>query len=202
MALVGKGISAAFLGGALVLAAALAYAQAPTAARPPAAAPGQSGGSLTFTPATPPPPTSGTVQEVNPARLALARQVMRAAPQLGNFDGILPDLMLDTQMRLINLRPDLYRQIATVVEGTASSLVPRRNDLDNDIARAWARSFNDDELRAIQMFFTSPAGLRYKQMAPQVGQDIIQAGQSWADRIASELYDRSLAELRQQGHKL
>jgi hypothetical protein len=199
MALVGKGISAAFLGAALVLAGAFAYAQGPAGARPPAAAAGSSG-SLTLTPIAPPQP-SGNVQEISPARLALARQVMRAAPQLGNFDGILPDLMLDIQMRLINLRPDLYKQIAAVVEATATGLVPRRNDLDNDVARAWARSFNDDELRAIQQFFTSPAGTRYKQMAPQVGQDIIQAGQNWADRVANEMFDRSVAELRQQGHK-
>jgi hypothetical protein len=132
--------------------------------------------------------------------MALARQVVRSAPQLGNFDGILPDLMVDTEMRLINLRPDLYKQISTVVEAAASALVPRRNDLDNDLARAWARSFTDDELRAINMFFTSPAGVRYKQMAPQVGNDIVQAGQNWADRLASEMFDRSLAELKKQGH--
>jgi hypothetical protein len=109
--------------------------------------------------------------------------------------------MLDAQKRLINVRPDLYKQIGTVVEATATALVPRRNDLDNDIARAWARAFNDDELKAIQAFFSSPAGTRYKQMAPQVGNDIIQAGQNWADRVASEMFDRSLAELQQQGHK-
>jgi hypothetical protein len=145
---------------------------------------------------------AANAQEISEARLAIAKQVVKSAPVLGNFDGILPDLMIDAQSRLINLRPDLYKQIATVVEATASSLVPRRSDLDNDIARAWARAFTDDELRAINAFFTSPAGKKYKMAAPTVGNDILQAGQNWADRLAAELFDRSLAELRSQGHKL
>ncbi len=164
---------------------------APLTVRPPASAPAQ---------ATAPPAINPV--EISEAKLALAKQVVKNVPALGNFDGILPDLMFDTQTRLINVRPDLYKQIAAVVEATASALVARRTDLDNDIARAWARSFSEDELRAINAFFVSPAGAKYKALAPQVGQDIIQAGQNWTDRLAGEMYDRALAELRRQGHAL
>src|SRR3954453_20525975 len=97
-------------------------------------------------------------QEISPARLAIAKQVVKNAPTLGSFDGILPDLMVDTKMRLINLRPDLYKQISTVGEAAAASLVSRRNDLDNDIARAWASGFTEDELKAINTFFNSDVG--------------------------------------------
>jgi hypothetical protein len=225
MQLAGKKISGLIAGGALVLLVATASATAPRpptvaspaptltlppapATRPPAAtAPAPAVRPPTAAaPATAPPAATAqapqsNVQEISEAKLALAKQVVKAAPALGNFDGILPDLMFDTQMRLINLRPDLYRPIATVVEATASALVARRGDLDNDIARAWARAFSEDELRAINAFFTSPAGQRYKMVAPQVGNDIIQAGQNWADRLAAEMYDRSLAELKKQGHQ-
>jgi len=142
---------------------------------------------------------AASAQEISAARLALAKQVALNAPTLGNFDGILPDLMVDTKMRLINLRPDLYRQISTVVEAAASALVPRRADLDTDVARAWAKAFTDDELKAINAFFNSDAGKKYKAVAPQVGQDIIQTGQDWADRLSGELYDRALADLKKQG---
>src|SRR3954453_910995 len=138
-------------------------------------------------------------QEISPARLALAKQVVKNAPTLGDFDGILPDLMVDTKMRLINLRPDLYKQISATVETTAGTLVSRRNDLDNDIARAWAKAFNDDELKAINAFFASDVGKKYKAIATQVGNDIIQAGQNWADRLSGEMYDRALADLKKQG---
>jgi hypothetical protein len=138
-------------------------------------------------------------QEISPARLALAKQVVKKAPALGDFDGILPDMMVEVKMRLINLRPDLYKQISTEVEATASALVPRRSDLDNDIARAWAKAFTDDELKAISAFFASDVGKKYKAIAPSVGNDIIQAGQNWADRLSGEMYDRSLADLKKQG---
>jgi hypothetical protein len=140
-------------------------------------------------------------QEISATKLAIAKQVAKNAPALGSFDGILPDLMVDTKMRLINLRPDLYKQISTVVEAAAASLVSRRNDLDNDIARAWASGFTEDELKAINTFFNSDVGKKYKSVAPTVGQDIIQAGQNWADRLSGEMYDRAVADLKKQGFK-
>src|SRR5947207_14057540 len=82
-----------------------------------------------------------SAQEISATKLAIAKQVAKNAPALGNFDGILPDLMVDTKMRLINLRPDLYKQISTAVEAAASALVPRRNDRENDHARASAKGF-------------------------------------------------------------
>jgi hypothetical protein len=140
-----------------------------------------------------------SAQEISPARLALAKQVVKNAPTLGDFDGILPDMMVEVKMRLINVRPDLHKQISAVVETAASALVPRRSDLDNDIARAWAKAFTDDELKTINAFFASDVGKKYKAIAPQVGNDIIQAGQNWADRLSGEMYDRALADLKKQG---
>jgi hypothetical protein len=149
-------------------------------------------------PATPVDPAGPALPDISEARLALAKQVMKVAPAVGDFNGILPDLMQDTKSRLINGRPDMYKQISVIVEATASSLVPRRNDLDADVARVWARSFTDDELKVIQAFFASPTGQKYKSIAPQVGNDIVKAGQNWADRVAGEMYDKSLAELQKQ----
>ena len=145
--------------------------------------------------------TASAQDVITASKLAIAKQVAKNAPALGSFDGILPDLMVDTKMRLINLRPDLYKQISTTVEAAAAALVPRRTDLDNDIARAWAQGFSEDELKAINTFFNSDVGQKYKAVAPTVGQDIIQAGQNWADRLSGEMYDRALADLKKQGVK-
>jgi hypothetical protein len=140
-------------------------------------------------------------QQITATTMALAKQVARNAPDIGNFDGILPDVMQDTKMRLINVRPDLYQQISVAVEASALSLVPRRSDLDNDIATIWAMNFTDDELKAINAFFSSPAGQKYKAIAPTVGQAIITAGQNWANKLSDEMYTNSVAALQKQGFK-
>lgn len=140
-----------------------------------------------------------SAQQISQTTLALAKQVERNAPDIGDFDGILPDVMQDTKMRLITLRPDLYQQISAAVESTASSLVPRRSDLDNNIAQIWAMNFTDDELKAINAFFSSPVGQKYKAIAPTVGMAIITAGQDWANKLSDEMYADSVAALKKQG---
>jgi hypothetical protein len=222
MSLVGKAIAAAVVSTALVTMSVSTFAAAPAskpAATPtPTPAPKPPAAVTPAAPVTPAPvisppapstllqpPTaaapSASLPDVSEARMVIARQVAKNAPTLGNFDGILPDLMVETKMRLISMRPDLYKQISVVVEAQASALIVRRNDLDNDIARAWARAFTDDELKQINTFFASDVGKKYKSAAPQVGADIIQAGQNWADRLSGEMYDRSMAELTKQGIK-
>jgi hypothetical protein len=125
-------------------------------------------------------------------------QVARSAPSLGSFDNILPTLAVQAKNRLIQERPDLHQQISAVVDDIAFKLIARRNDLDTDIARVWARNFTDDELKAVNAFFTSDAGKKYKAVAPGVASDILKASQNWADRLGAEMYDRALTEMKKQ----
>ena len=145
-----------------------------------------------------------TAQQIAAGTLAVARQVARnevGTPDTSDFDNVLADVMQDTKMRLINVRPDLYQQISVAVETSAVNMVPRRSDLDNDIATIWAMNFTDDELKAINAFFASPAGQKYKMVAPAIGQAVITAGQNWANKMSDQMYADSVAALQKQGFK-
>ncbi len=140
----------------------------------------------------------GNAQEISESKLAIARQVAINAPS-PDFDGILPDLAVQTKDRLIRLRPDLYKEISSAVDATAMNLIARRNDLDGDIARVWARNFSEDELKSLNDFFSSDVGKKYRKSTGTLGNEIVKASQNWANRLSGELYDRSLEELKKQG---
>ncbi len=116
------------------------------------------------------------------------------------FDNVLPLLSERTQNQLIRLRPDLHQQIADVVESVALKLAARRADLDNDVARIWAKNFSEDELKQITAFFESPLGQKYLNVGPQVVTDSLQAVKGWSDRVGAELLDKSKEELKKQGY--
>jgi len=142
-------------------------------------------------------------QEISPSQLAVAEEVTKNAPQIGNFDVLLPQVATMMKDKLIAQRPDLYKEITQVVDGDALKLVPRRADLDKDIARIWAKSFTEDELKAINDFFSSDVGEKYKKVAAStVGPDIIKASQNWRDRVRGELLDMVTADLKKMGHEL
>ena len=62
---------------------------------------------------------------------------------------------------LIRARPDLHTKITDTVEATALKLADRKNDLNNDIARVWAKAYSEEELKTLTAFFKSSAGQKY-----------------------------------------
>ena len=141
-------------------------------------------------------------QEISQSHLQVAVRVARAGPStMGDLDALLPLMSEQVQSRLIRTRPDLFREIAATVEEQALQLAARRAELDNEIARIWARRFSEAELQQIAAFFDSELGAKYKEVLPQIGEELLRASRRWSDRLAEELYTASLADMQRQGHE-
>src|SRR5690606_11425700 len=116
------------------------------------------------------------------------------------FDAILPMVAEQTQNRLIRSRPDLHKEIGEAVEGVATQLVDRRDDLDNDVARVWAKAFTEEELRQLSAFYKSPAGAKLAEIGPEVLSSSFGVAKNWSDRVAEEMLEKARAQLTSQGH--
>ena len=138
-------------------------------------------------------------QEISQSHLDAALDAINSARAARGFDTVLPALAEKVQNQLIRLRPDLHKEIAAVVEAIALKLVARRADLDNDIARVWAKTFTEDELKVIAEFFKSPAGKKYAELGPRVIAESFQAVKGWSERVEAELLAKSREELKKQG---
>jgi hypothetical protein len=140
-----------------------------------------------------------SAEEITPSHLAAALETVASAKAARGFDNVLPLLSEKTQDQLIRLRPDLYKQISDVVAQVALKLAARRSDLDSDIARIWAKSFTEDELKSITAFYKSPAGAKFVDVGPKVIGDSLQAVKGWSARVGEELLEKSKEELKKQG---
>ncbi len=148
-------------------------------------------------------PTSSLLaQEINQSQLAAALAVINATTATASFDNRLPEIASEVTNRLIRIRPDLHQEIADTVQAVALKLVARRRELDQDVARVYAKAFTEDELKAIAAFLKSPAGQKYQTQGPKVFGDTLQAVQSWSDRVGAEMVDKTKEELKKQGHEL
>ncbi len=138
-------------------------------------------------------------QEISPSHLAAAVDVVKSAAASRGFDGVLPILAEQVENKLIRLRPDLNKVIVETVEGAALKLASRRNELDNDVARIWAKSFSEEELITISTFYKTPAGAKFAQAGPQVVAESFQAVERWSDRVGEELLQKTRDELKTKG---
>lgn len=142
---------------------------------------------------------AATAQEVTESHLKAAVAAVQAAKTSRGFDNLLPLMAQQTQNRLIRMRPDQHQLIGQVVDQEALELVARRADLDNDVARIWAKYFTEDELNAITAFYKSPAGSKLAEIGPKVVSETLQSVKGWSDRIGEEMFEKSREELKKKG---
>ena len=137
--------------------------------------------------------------EITPEHLQAALDAVLSSKMATNYDNALPAISESVQGQLIRLRPDLYQKISDVVQNVALSLASRRTDLNNDIARVWANTFSEDELKAISAFYRSAAGQKFLDVGPKVAADSVQALKGWSDRVGEEMMEKSREALKQEG---
>ena len=138
-------------------------------------------------------------QEITASHMEAALDALHSAGAARGFDSVLPAVSDRTKNMLIRMRPDLHSQISDTVDTVALALVARRTDLDNDVARIWAKNFTEEELTAVAEFFKSPAGVKYADTGPDVISESLQVVQGWSERLAEEMLEKSREELKQQG---
>ena len=148
------------------------------------------------------PASSVLAQEISPSHLQAALDVIHATVATKSFDTRLPQIADEVTNRLIRQRPDLHQEIADTVQAVALKLVVRRKELDQDVARVYAKAFSEEDLKAIAAFLKSPAGQKYQTDGPAVFRDTIQAVQAWSDRVGAEMLDKAKEELKKQGHPM
>ncbi len=138
-------------------------------------------------------------QEITASHLAVALDVVKSAKASRGFDNVLPLLAEQVENKLIRVRPDLNKEIVAAVEDAALKLSSRRADLDNDVARIWAKAFTEEELQTIATFYKTSAGQKFADVGAQVVSESYQAVGHWSDRVGEELLQKSRDGLKAQG---
>lgn len=143
-------------------------------------------------PAGPP----SALNKIEPARLALAREVL--AGSQGGPDVMLAALkgplgaLLDQTLRQLGMVAPTEAQIVTD-EVLMPVLKARYDDLLNMQALAYAAVLPEDDLRAIAAFYATPAGRRLVKAQPQLAQASIVGTRQWMAALVPEM-QRRLAE--------
>ncbi len=133
-------------------------------------------------------------QEISASHLAAAREAVDAIDTTEQFDQILLNAATQIKAELIVNNPDLQSKISEMVDDSAIALAPRRGDLENEVARIYAKMFTEQELREISQFYGSEAGRKLIKQGPQASREMMAAADVWSNGIV-----RDLRESAQQG---
>lgn len=132
-------------------------------------------------------PVGAKAQDFSDSHLKAARAAIASIEATDQFDRILLVAADQLKTRLITSNPNLDEEITNVVEDEALKLVPRRADLENEAARAYAAAFTEEQLTQIAEFYESEAGQKLIETGPIVTREVQRSAQVWARGIERDL---------------
>ena len=97
--------------------------------------------------------SSAFAQNVSEPHLKAAREAIAALKATEQYDGILLGAAGALKNELIQKDPHLQDIINEIVDEKTLSFAARRGDLEREAALAYARTFSEDDLKAIATFY-------------------------------------------------
>ncbi|SJZ88364.1 DUF2059 domain-containing protein [Consotaella salsifontis] len=126
-------------------------------------------------------------EDYSASHLAAARQAIEAIQATDGFDNILLNAATQIKAELITNNPNLQTQISDMVDDSALKIAGRRADLENEVARVYAKLFTEQELGEIATFYSSDTGKKLLKQGPMAARETMQAADVWAKGIIRDL---------------
>lgn len=130
-------------------------------------------------------------QDVTDEQIKTARSAIDAIGATSRFDNILPGLAVRVKATLVQASPNHEAEINAVVDEQALALAPRRADLEKEAATIYAKTFTQDELKAIADFYGSAVGKKLLADGPIATREVMKAAEIWAAGVDRDLRTES-----------
>jgi hypothetical protein len=134
--------------------------------------------------------------ELTPEQNELATRLVQLSGTGATFDEILPLVADQAKTAFIRANPQMQLGIIEVVDRVAISLVSRRPELNQFLAKIWASTFTVEEMEELVEFYESDAGKKFADVMPQLLAVQTAAAQEWGKSVGEELTARVSQELR------
>lgn len=146
--------------------------------------------------ATPQPP------EPTPAALLMAKEIIEMKGATTTFDPLVTGVIEYHRNLLIETNPNLARPLREVAAKLVAEMQPRRIELQQSLARAYAQHFTEQELRDALAFYRTPLGKKLVTEEPKAMESAMKRADEWSRNFADEIVEKIRAEMKKRGHNL
>jgi hypothetical protein len=135
-------------------------------------------------------------------QLGLARDVLVSMKAADNFDAVVPSLMTALKPALTAGNAKAAKDFDEIMPMITSELSTSKNMLIDQAAMIYAKAFTKAELSEMVTFYKTPTGQKMARLTPVLTQQMMAAGQQYAQQMAGQLTTRIQDELKKRGNKL
>jgi uncharacterized protein len=136
----------------------------------------------------------------NQEAVAAAKELVSTMRLTDQFTMMLPVIVKNLKPAILQGRPEIEKDFDAVTTVLLEGMTPRLNEMTDQIAGLYGRTFTVSELRQLTEFYRTPVGQKFLDKTPVLAQQSMTIGQNFGRTIAGELQGKIMEELRKRGH--
>lgn len=141
-------------------------------------------------------------QKPSAAALETAKEIIAIKGGDSLFNAIIPGVIEQGKAMFEQQNPALNKDLTTVAAKLRTELGPRINEVNGEVARAYAAHFTESELKEMLAFYKSPLGRKMIAEEPKALAQAVNFAQDWAQKFSGEVLEKYRAEMKKLGHNL
>ncbi len=146
--------------------------------------------------------STARAQVPSPETMAAARKLVITLRLPDQYRALLPGILLGLKPSLTQDRPEIERDFDALVPTVIDTYATYYNGMVDNAAALYAKTFSVDELRAIEAFYSSPAGENIPaKFAHARRANSARSATNSSRKAADDLKARMTQALREKGHK-
>lgn len=141
-------------------------------------------------------------QQPSAAAMATAKELVQVTGATALFNPLIAGVVEQAKILYLQQDPSLNKDLTAIATKMREDLAPRFAEVTDEVAKLYASSFNEQELKQILVFYKSPVGKKLLAQQPAVIDSSMKFAQTWANKLSDEVVIKMRAELKKKGHNL
>ena len=141
-------------------------------------------------------------QPATAAAMDAAKELVALKGAAQMFDPVVTGVVEQTKGALLQTNPQLSRDLNDVGKQLGTEFAPRRAEIIDAAAKAYASRFTEKELKDVVAFYKTAAGQKMLAQEPLVLDETFGFIQQWQGRFSEEVMSRFRAAMKKKGHNL
>jgi hypothetical protein len=142
-------------------------------------------------------------QQPAPAAIVMAREVIIAKGATAIAQPLVLGVIESAKNTFVPTNPNLTRELNDVATALHKELDAKgNNEVVDQMARAYASRFTEQELKDLLVFYKTPLGQKLTREEPVAIEDGLKNAQNWADAFSQTVMARIRTEMQKKGHSL
>lgn len=136
------------------------------------------------------------------AAIAYAKDILASKHVETIYQGAVPGLVQRTKDVLLQSNLNYQKDLNEVAVKVAKDLAGREKEIGDEMAKIYAASFTETELKELSVFYKSPLGAKVIAQEPAAFGAARQFMDQWAQKFSEEINGKFRAEMKARGKEI